>query len=636
MEAKKLQEGQQFDKVDAKQTAINSAFAVIEFQPDGTILEANDNFLKTVGYSLSEIQGQHHRIFCKTSVVNSVDYRRFWDDLARGIEQTGEFERVTKEGDVIWIQASYTPIRNNKGEVTGIVKLAQDISERKRQTLDYEAQLKAVSKSQAKIEFEKDGTILEANENFLKATGYSGDEIKGQHHRIFVDAEYSNSMEYRNFWEKLNSGQSVVGEFRRVDKKGETLWLQASYNPILDLEGNVTKIVKFATDITEMKNMSQMKQMVDLSPINTLMANPKGDLLYMNQASAKTLKTLESLLPDRVENLVGQSIDIFHKHPEHQRRMIGDPSNLPHRAKIQLGPEKLDLLVSPVYDNDGSYVGPMVTWEVITQQEELIETLTGTAADLGSAAEQLLAVSSTMTANSEETTAQASNASSGAEQVSAGINTVVTNIEEMTASIKEITKSTNDSSELSSEAMTQSQGANKIISELGDASQDIGNVIKVISAIAQQTNLLALNATIEAARAGEAGKGFAVVANEVKELAKETAKATADITKKIENIQSNSQEAVTSISSVTNLVEKVNSTAGTIAASVEEQAASTNEVNRVVSDSAKAVQDITGNIGEVSKAATETSSGAAQTNDAAKKLGGLAEKLQGLVERMKK
>ncbi|NQZ00333.1 MAG: PAS domain-containing methyl-accepting chemotaxis protein [Bdellovibrionales bacterium] len=636
MEAKKLKNESQADKTSATWKAVNTSYAVIEFQPDGTILDANDNFNNALGYSLNEIKGQHHRIFCKPEHVSSVDYRRFWDDLARGIEQSGEFERVTKDGNALWIKATYTPVKDERGDVVSVIKLAQGINDQKHMVQDLQNQLDAVSRAQAVISFKPDGTILEANDNFLGAVGYSQSEIQGKHHRMFVDPEYANSPDYRVFWQNLANGQSQSGEFKRFDKNGQEIWIQASYNPVFDLNGNVEKVVKFAQDITEIRNLAQMAQMVDLSPINTMWSTPDGTLMYMNDASKKTLKSIEHLLPDRVENLVGQKIDIFHKNPEHQRRMINDGKNLPHTAIIQLGEEKLDLLVSPVYDKSGVYVGPMVTWEVVTERENLIKTLTATANELGSAAEQLLAVSTTMTANSEETTAQAGNASSGAEQVSAGINTVVTNIEEMTASIKEITKSTNDSSEMTSDAMKQAQDANQVIVQLGEASQDIGNVIKVISAIAQQTNLLALNATIEAARAGEAGKGFAVVANEVKELAKETAKATADITKKIENIQANSQSAVTSISGVTNLVEKVNSTAGTIAASVEEQAASTNEVNRVVADSAKAVQDITGNIGEVSKAASETSQGAAQTNDSAKKLGELATTLKGLVDRMNK
>ncbi len=381
--------------------------------------------------------------------------------------------------------------------------------------------------------------------------------------------------------------------------------------------------------------MARNNQMLESAPVNIMMADLDLNLTYLNAKSRDTLKSIQHLLPKPADQLVGESIDIFHKNPSQQRALLSNPNNLPHKAKIQLGDEILDLTVEALYDANNQYVGPMVCWEVITETVRLVETLEGTSNDLGTSAEELLAVSTSMKSNSEETSAQAANASTASEQVNAGISTVVTNIEEMTASIKEITKSTNESSTMSTEATRMAKEANEIIQKLGDSSQDIGNVIKVISAIAQQTNLLALNATIEAARAGEAGKGFAVVANEVKELAKETAKATSEITKKIEAIQTDSEQAVTSISNVSDSIEKLNAISANIAASIEEQAASTNEVNRVVSDSASAVQNISENIQQVSIASNQTSEGAVQTNEAAGKLGELAETLKELVKKVK-
>jgi len=383
------------------------------------------------------------------------------------------------------------------------------------------------------------------------------------------------------------------------------------------------------------ENMQRTQQMVDKSPINTMMAKPDGTIIYANENSIKTLRTLEQFLPVKVDDIVGGSFDVFHKSPDVQRKIVGDSRNLPHKAIIDVGPEKLDLLVSPIIDANGNYLGPMVTWEVVTDKVKLVEDLSKSSEELASSAENLLTVSNSLSAGAEETSAQANTASVASEEVNAGVQTVATNMEEMVSAIKEITRTTNEASNMSNEAMKMAKNTNEIISQLGESSMDIGNVIKVISSIAQQTNLLALNATIEAARAGEAGKGFAVVANEVKELAKQTAKATADITKKIEAIQSDSKGAVEAIGEISEAIEKVNGYAGSIAASVEEQAATTNEVTRIVTESAEGVKQITENVGQVSEAASNTGKDATSAQEAAKMLGNMASTLQEHVDKIK-
>jgi methyl-accepting chemotaxis protein len=383
------------------------------------------------------------------------------------------------------------------------------------------------------------------------------------------------------------------------------------------------------------EEMQRIQQMVDKSPINTMMASVDGTILYMNDVSKKTLKTLESFLPVKVEDIIGNSFDVFHKSPELQRNIISDAKNLPHKAIIQVGPEKLDLNISAIIDDNGVYQGPMVNWEVVTDKVKLVDDLTKSAAELGDAADNLLNVSNSLSSGAEETSAQANTASVAAEEVNAGVQTVATNMEEMVAAIKEITRTTNEASSMSNEAMKMAKSTNEIISQLGESSMDIGNVIKVISSIAQQTNLLALNATIEAARAGEAGKGFAVVANEVKELAKQTAKATADITKKIEAIQTDSKGAVDAIGEISEAIEKVNGYAGNIAASVEEQAATTNEVTKIVTQSAEGVKQINENISQVSSAASTTGKDATTAQSSAKLLGGMAATLREHVDKIK-
>jgi methyl-accepting chemotaxis protein len=499
-----------------------------------------------------------------------------------------------------------------------------------------EAVLSAISSAFAMIEFKPDGTVLSANENFLSVLGYTSDEVEGQHHSMFCDKDLVASSSYKQLWDKLAKGVQQNGKFKRVSKSGEEIWLNAAYSPIKDEKGKVIKIVKVGIDITEVMKMSFFKQMVDLSPINTMFSDKAGNLIYMNENSKRTLKQLEKYLPDRVENLMGKSIDQLHKRPEHQRKIISDPRNLPLNSVIQVGPEKLDLLVTAIMDPTGNYLGPMVTWDVVTAKVELVRNLSQSANELSSSAVKLTEVASNMSASAEETSAQAQTASAGSEEVAVGVQTVATNIEEMTASIKEITKSTNESSSMSNNAMKMAKTTNEIITKLGESSVDIGNVIKVISSIAQQTNLLALNATIEAARAGEAGKGFAVVANEVKELAKQTASATQDITKKIEKIQSDSKSAVDAIGNITTVIDNLNGIASSIAAAVEEQAASTNEVSRVVQQSADSVKSISANISQVSSAASITGQGAISTKAAAQDVEKIATTLMEYVKGLNK
>ncbi len=245
--------------------AIGKSQATIEFNMDGTIITANDLFLQALGYELSEIKGKHHRIFVDPEEAKSPEYEAFWATLQDGNYQSAEYRRVRKDGQGVWIQASYNPILGSKGKPYKVIKFATDITAQKRQNADHAGQINAINKSQAVIEFNLDGTILRANENFLKASGYNTHEIIGQHHRIFVNSTYAASADYRNFWEALNRGEFQTGEFRRVRKGGHEFWIQATYNPIRRPNGQLLKVVKFASDITEMVNDRSRREEVQKS-----------------------------------------------------------------------------------------------------------------------------------------------------------------------------------------------------------------------------------------------------------------------------------------------------------------------------------------------------------------------------------
>ncbi len=230
--------------------ALDRSQAVIQFDPNGTILTANNNFLSAMGYSLGEIQGKHHSMFVMPGFAESSEYKEFWSRLRQGTYQAAEYKRVGKGGKEIWIQASYNPIVNKQGKVVKIVKFATDITEQVIKNADYAGQIEAVNKVQAVIEFELDGTIINANENFLGAIGYSLNEIKGKHHRMFVTADYAKSHDYSQFWADLAAGQYQASQYKRIGKGGKEIWIQASYNPIFDPDGKPFKVVKYAIDIT--------------------------------------------------------------------------------------------------------------------------------------------------------------------------------------------------------------------------------------------------------------------------------------------------------------------------------------------------------------------------------------------------
>jgi methyl-accepting chemotaxis protein len=236
---------------DAVLKALDRSLAIIEFDRSGKILTANSNFCSALGYSLEEIKGRSHSMFVDADYAAGQDYKAFWSKLAAGEFDAKEYRRIGKGGREVWIQASYNPVTDGRGRVVKVVKVATDITSEKLRNAEFESKISAISRAQAMIEFTPDGEVITANENFLAALGYRLDEVQGKHHSLFVEPAFANSTEYKEFWAKLNKGEYVAAEFKRIGKAGNGVWIQASYNPIFDMNGQVSKVVKFATDVTE-------------------------------------------------------------------------------------------------------------------------------------------------------------------------------------------------------------------------------------------------------------------------------------------------------------------------------------------------------------------------------------------------
>jgi methyl-accepting chemotaxis protein len=234
----------------SKINAVDRAQAMIEFRLDGTVITANTNFLKTMGYPLAEIQGQHHSIFVEQAERDSAAYRDFWNALNRGEYRAAEYKRIGKGGKEVWILATYNPLLDEAGKPFGVVKFATDVTAQKLKNADLSGQMDAIGKSQAVIEFNMDGTIITANDNFLDAVGYTLQEIKGKHHSMFVEPTERENAAYREFWVSLNRGEYQAAEYKRIGKGGKEVYIQASYNPILDMNKKPFKVVKYATDTT--------------------------------------------------------------------------------------------------------------------------------------------------------------------------------------------------------------------------------------------------------------------------------------------------------------------------------------------------------------------------------------------------
>jgi methyl-accepting chemotaxis protein len=530
----------------AQADAISKSQAVIEFNMDGTIITANRNFLDAMGYQLAEIAGKHHAMFVEPGVRDSAEYRAFWADLNLGRYKSGEFKRVGKGGREIWIQASYNPVLGPGGKPVKVVKFATDITAQKIRSMEDAGKIAAIGRAQAVIEFNLDGTIISANDVFLKVLGYELAEIRGKHHSMFVAPAERESAAYREFWAALNRGEFRSGEFKRFGKGGREIWILASYNPILDDAGKPFKVVKFASDLTaqKLKAADFAGQIEAIGKSQAVIEfRMDGTVLGANQ---NFLSTLGYSLPE----IQGKHHSMFVPPEERDSAAYREFWAALNRGEFQSGE----------YRRVGK--GAREIW---------IQASYNPIRDLNGEPYKVVKYAS-------DTTAQVI-ARKKSETVRGMMEQVAAGAEQLNASVREISEAMARSRETASTAVDRVEVADQQAQRLSSAAGSMSSIVELIGDITGQINLLALNATIESARAGEAGRGFAVVASEVKNLANQAKQATDKIGSEIGNLNGISSDVVDALVAIKSAIQNVSEYVSSTATAVDEQSAVTNEMS---------------------------------------------------------
>jgi methyl-accepting chemotaxis protein len=526
--------------------AISRSHAVIEFNLDGTIVTANENFLKALGYSLAEIQGKHHSMFVEPAVRDGAAYREFWQSLGRGEYQSAEYKRIGKGGREIWIQGSYNPLLGRDGKPYGVIKYATDITAQKIRSMEDGGKIAAILRAQAVIEFNIDGTIIKANENFLKAVGYALTEIQGRHHSMFVEPAERDGAAYREFWQALGRGQYQAAEYKRIGKGGKEVWILATYNPILDEQGKAFKVVKFATEITEQK-----RRTADLSGQIDAIGKSQAVIEFNLDGTIITANdNFQKALAYSLSDIQGKHHSMFVEPAERQSSAYREFWAALGRGEYQAGEFKriarggreiyIQASYNPILDPNGK------PYKVVKY--------------------------------ASDTTAQVI-ARKKSEHVRGMMESVAAGSEELNASVREISEAMSKSKANAIAAVAKVETADQQAQRLNSAAQSMSGIVQLIGDITGQINLLALNATIESARAGEAGRGFAVVASEVKNLANQAKQATDKISDEINALNGISGDVVDALNNIKSAIQSVSEYVTSTAAAVEEQSTVTAEMS---------------------------------------------------------
>ncbi len=650
------QERAKFTDLQGQISAINKIQGVIEFDLTGKITAVNENFAAVTGYSEKEIVGNHHSMFVEPTYKNSHEYKAFWDKLGRGEADAGQYKRIGKGGKEVWLQASYNPIFDMNGKPFKVVKYATEITQEKLRNADFEGQLNAIGKIQGVIEFDLTGKITAVNENFAAVTGYSEKDIVGNHHSMFVEPTYKNSHEYKAFWDKLGRGEADAGQYKRIGKGGKEVWLQASYNPIFDMNGKPFKVVKYATDITEQKlnAADNAGQLAAISKIQGVIEfDLTGKITAVNENfAAVTGYSEKEIVGNHHSMFVEPTYKNSHEYKAFWDKLGRGEADAGQYKRAGKGGREIWLQASynPIFDMNGKPFKVVKYATEITNQVHAQQAMTsaveetqaiierakagnladrvGLAGKTGAIAQlceginalmdkmtevvmQVKEAGETINTAAGEISTGNNDLSSRTEQQASSLEETASSMEELASTVKQNAENAKQANQLAAAASGVAVKGGEVVanvvttmSDINESSRKIEDIISVIDGIAFQTNILALNAAVEAARAGEQGRGFAVVAGEVRNLAQRSASAAKEIKELI-------TDSVTKTAEGTRLVE---------------------DAGKTMEEIVSSVQRVTDIMGEISAASIEQSAGIDQVNTAITSMDEVTQQNAALVE----
>lgn len=649
--------------LEGEDQALNHAYGVIDCDVHGKILDCNALAVTPLGYTREEVIGKPISLLLKAQTAQSPEYKQLWEKLARGESGKLEVCRVSKTGNEYWFSASYVPIQtNNTLEKIKIYSFC--ITEEKQRELDYQGKIQAINKVQAVIEFDLTGLVITANKNFLSHTGYALEEIVGKHHSMFVSDRQKNSPEYKDFWAKLNRGEPDEGVYHIFGKNNKDLWLQASYNPIIGIDGKPVKVVNYATDITKavLADKEQaaktaeafmIQTTLDSASTNMMMADNDGIIRYMNASTERLMRSSESnfrkVLPHfDASKIIGVNFDIFHKNPAHQRSLLASLTK-EHVVEMPLGDMFVRLKATPIFDKGGNRSGTSLEWVDVTQERRVSDQIasiianaaegdltdridlddkTGPTAEICKGVNNLLdnmtelllqirEAGETINTAAQEISSGNNDLSSRTEQQASSLEETASSMEELASTVKQNADNARQANQMAEAASQVAVRGGQVVgnvvttmSAINESARKIEDIITVIDGIAFQTNILALNAAVEAARAGEQGRGFAVVAGEVRNLAQRSASAAKEIKELITDSVGKTAEGTKLVESagetmneIVTSVQRVTDIMSEITAASAEQSAGIDQVNQSVTDMDETTQQNAALVEEAAAAA---------------------------------